>query len=29
MSDIDETKKLAAEVNALGGFDSITHNAGV
>jgi NAD(P)-dependent dehydrogenase (short-subunit alcohol dehydrogenase family) len=29
LSDIEETKKLAGEVNALGHFDSIIHNAGV
>lgn len=29
LSRIDETKKLAAAVNALGSFDAIIHNAGV
>jgi len=29
LSSIEETKKLAAEVNALGRFDAIIHNAGV
>ncbi|HEY5748028.1 MAG TPA: SDR family NAD(P)-dependent oxidoreductase [Chryseolinea sp.] len=29
LSDIEETKKLAADVNALGSFDAIIHNAGV
>ena len=29
LSSMDETKKLAAEVNALGAFDAIIHNAGV
>jgi NAD(P)-dependent dehydrogenase (short-subunit alcohol dehydrogenase family) len=29
LSNIEETKKLAAGVNALGGFDAIIHNAGV
>jgi NAD(P)-dependent dehydrogenase (short-subunit alcohol dehydrogenase family) len=29
LSDIDETKKLAEEVNATGHFDAIIHNAGV
>ncbi|GAA5031751.1 short-chain dehydrogenase [Marivirga lumbricoides] len=29
LSDIEETKQLAAEVNALGAFDAIIHNAGV
>ncbi len=29
LASIDETKKLAAEVNALGGFDAVIHNAGV
>jgi NAD(P)-dependent dehydrogenase (short-subunit alcohol dehydrogenase family) len=29
LSDIEETKKLAAEVNALGVFDAVIHNAGV
>jgi NAD(P)-dependent dehydrogenase (short-subunit alcohol dehydrogenase family) len=29
LSSMDETKKLAAEVNALGGVDAIIHNAGV
>ena len=29
LSSIEETKKLAAEVNTLGHFDSIIHNAGV
>jgi len=29
LSSIEETKKLAEEVNALGSFDTIIHNAGV
>jgi NAD(P)-dependent dehydrogenase (short-subunit alcohol dehydrogenase family) len=29
LSNIEETKKLAAEVNALGTFDAVLHNAGV
>src|ERR1035437_8856857 len=29
LSDMEETKMLAAEVNALGRFDAIIHNAGV
>jgi NAD(P)-dependent dehydrogenase (short-subunit alcohol dehydrogenase family) len=29
LSSMDETKKLAAEVNALGAFDAVIHNAGV
>lgn len=29
LSDIDETKKLADEANALGRFDAVIHNAGV
>jgi NAD(P)-dependent dehydrogenase (short-subunit alcohol dehydrogenase family) len=29
LSDIEETKKLAEEVNAIGPFDAIIHNAGV
>ncbi|MBN1185833.1 MAG: SDR family NAD(P)-dependent oxidoreductase [Bacteroidales bacterium] len=29
LSDLEETKRLAAEVNALGTFDAIIHNAGV
>lgn len=29
LSNIDETKKLAHEVNALGTFDAVIHNAGV
>lgn len=29
LSDIEETKQLAAEVNALGQFDAVIHNAGV
>jgi NAD(P)-dependent dehydrogenase (short-subunit alcohol dehydrogenase family) len=29
LSGMDETKKLAAEVNALGAFDAVIHNAGV
>src|SRR6185312_10692919 len=29
LSSIDETKTLAAKVNALGKFDAIIHNAGV
>jgi NAD(P)-dependent dehydrogenase (short-subunit alcohol dehydrogenase family) len=29
MSDLEETKRLAVEVNALGTFDAIIHNAGV
>jgi NAD(P)-dependent dehydrogenase (short-subunit alcohol dehydrogenase family) len=29
LSDIDETKELAANVNALGNFDAVIHNAGV
>jgi NAD(P)-dependent dehydrogenase (short-subunit alcohol dehydrogenase family) len=29
LSHIEETKKLAAEVNALGNFDAVIHNAGV
>ena len=29
LSDIDETKELAAKVNALGKFDAVIHNAGV
>ena len=29
LSDIDETKKLAEKVNALGWFDAVIHNAGV
>lgn len=29
LSSLDETKKLAAEVNALGPFDAVIHNAGV
>ncbi len=29
LSSIEETKKLAADVNAMGGFDAIIHNAGV
>jgi len=29
LSSMDETKKLAAEVNALGPFDAVIHNAGV
>lgn len=29
LSNIEETKKLATEVNALGSFDAIIHNAGV
>ena len=29
LSSIEETKKLAAEVNTLGHFDAIIHNAGV
>ena len=29
LSSIEETKKLALEVNAMGGFDAIIHNAGV
>lgn len=29
LSDLDETRKLAFEVNALGKFDAIIHNAGV
>lgn len=29
LSDLAETKKLAAEVNALGSFDAVIHNAGV
>lgn len=29
LSGIEETKKLAAEVNALGTFDAVIHNAGV
>src|SRR5947209_1734712 len=29
LSNIDETKELAANVNALGNFDAVIHNAGV
>ncbi len=29
LSSIEETKKLAADVNALGGFDAVIHNAGL
>ena len=29
LSDIEETKKLADQVNALGAFDAVIHNAGV
>jgi NAD(P)-dependent dehydrogenase (short-subunit alcohol dehydrogenase family) len=29
LSNIDETRKLAEEVNALGAFDAVIHNAGV
>lgn len=29
LSNMEETKKLAAEVNAMGSFDAIIHNAGV
>jgi NAD(P)-dependent dehydrogenase (short-subunit alcohol dehydrogenase family) len=29
LSSIEETKKLASKVNALGGFDAVVHNAGV
>lgn len=29
LSDMEETKKLAGEVNALGTFDTVIHNAGV
>jgi len=29
LSSIDETKRLAAEVNAMGRFDAVIHNAGV
>jgi NAD(P)-dependent dehydrogenase (short-subunit alcohol dehydrogenase family) len=29
LSSVDETKRLAAEVNALGHFDAVIHNAGV
>jgi NAD(P)-dependent dehydrogenase (short-subunit alcohol dehydrogenase family) len=29
LSDFEETKKLAADVNALGRFDAVIHNAGV
>ncbi len=29
LSNIDETKKLATEVNAMGSFDAVIHNAGV
>ena len=29
LSNIDETKELAAKVNALGNFDAVIHNAGV
>jgi len=29
LSDINETKMLAAEVNAMGSFDAVIHNAGV
>ncbi|KIC95420.1 SDR family NAD(P)-dependent oxidoreductase [Flavihumibacter solisilvae] len=29
LSDMDETKSLAAQVNALGAFDAVIHNAGV
>ena len=29
LSNLEETKKLAAEVNALGRFDAVIHNAGV
>jgi NAD(P)-dependent dehydrogenase (short-subunit alcohol dehydrogenase family) len=29
LSSIEEIKKLAAEVNAIGGFDAVIHNAGV
>ena len=29
LSSIEETKKLATEVNSIGGFDAVIHNAGV
>jgi NAD(P)-dependent dehydrogenase (short-subunit alcohol dehydrogenase family) len=29
LSSMEETKKLAAEVNSMGGFDAVIHNAGV
>src|SRR3954468_6367934 len=29
LSNIDETKKLASKVNALGTFDAVIHNAGL
>ena len=29
LSSIEETKRLAAEVNAMGRFDAVIHNAGV